>query len=230
MSDSVETREAEPLAELEALIFAARGPATVGQIRRALPRLSPGRIGELVGRINQSLRSEGHPYEIAQVAGGYQFRTRAEFSRVIRNAQPDRTVRMSRAALETLSVVAYKQPVTRAEVEDVRCVDCGAVLRSLLDRGLLRIVGRKDAPGRPAIYGTSPHFLEVFGLNSLRDLPALGELRDSELQPSDPESAGDEAEGMQSDHEPSIDSVDGTDEPEPRVDADGSLPGPAEPT
>lgn len=174
----------DPIQELEALIFSSRGPATPGQIRRALPDLTPSRISELVGQINESLQAGGRPYEITPVAGGYQFRTRSEFADVIRAGLPDRTVRLSRAALETLAVVAYRQPVTRAEIDDVRSVDCGAVLRSLLERSLVRIVGRRDAPGRPALYGTSHQFLETFGLNSLRDLPPLAEFAKEELAPS----------------------------------------------
>jgi segregation and condensation protein B len=182
--EAIAPADSEPIVELEALIFSSRGPATPNQIRRALPDLSGAQIGALVDRINDALRQEGRPYEIAQVAGGYQFRTRPEFASVIRAAQPDRTLRLSRAALETLAVVGYRQPLTRAEVEEVRAVDSGAVLRGLLDRGLVRIVGRRDAPGRPTLYGTSHRFLETFGLKSLRDLPALTELKELELQPS----------------------------------------------
>lgn len=168
--------ELTPRRALEAIIFAAAGTANAAQIRRALPHLAPGRIPDLVAEINQELSEQGRPYEIAEVAGGYQFRTRPEFAEVLRAARPERKLRLSRAALETLAVVSYRQPVTRAEIEELRCVDCGAVLRSLLDRQLVRIVGRRDAPGRPVLYGTSSQFLETFGLRSLRDLPALREL------------------------------------------------------
>jgi segregation and condensation protein B len=173
----------EPIAELEAVIFSARGPATPGQIRRALPELTGAQIGSLVGQINETLRKEGRPYEIAEVAGGYQFRTHARYAEVIRAAQPDRKIRLSRAALETLALVAYRQPLTRVEVEEIRTVDCGAILRSLLERNLVRIVGRRDAPGRPALYGTTALFLEIFGLRSLLELPPLSELRERALGP-----------------------------------------------
>jgi segregation and condensation protein B len=161
---------------LEALIFAAAGPATVAQLRRAMPKLSPSEIGAHVKQINEELVRDGRPYEIVEVAGGYRFRTRPEFGDLILAAQPERRTRLSRPALETASVIAYRQPVTRAEIEDLRCVDCGAVLKSLMDRGLIRIVGRRDAPGRPVLYGTSAKFLETFGLKSLRDLPELREI------------------------------------------------------
>ena len=181
---TIDPTSSEPIAELEALIFSARGPATPSQIRRALPDLSAAQIDALVDRINDSLHRGGRPYEIAQVAGGYQFRTRPEFASVIRAAQPARALRLSRAALETLAVVGYRQPLTRAELDEVRAVDSGAVLRGLLERGLIRILGRRDAPGRPALYGTSHRFLETFGLKSLRDLPALSEFKEPELEPS----------------------------------------------
>lgn len=171
MADEDATRTA-----LEALIFAGVGPTTLAQLRRALPKLSPSEISGHVKLINEELLRDGRPYEIVEAAGGYGFRTRAEFGDLILSAQPERRTRLSRPALETASVIAYRQPITRAEIEDLRCVDCGAVIRSLMDRGLIRIIGRRDAPGRPSLYGTSAKFLEMFGLRSLRDLPALSEV------------------------------------------------------
>lgn len=165
-----------PLRALEAIIFASKGTANAAQIRRALPHLAPARIPDLVSEINEELARDGRPYEIASVAGGYQFRTRVEYAQVIRAAKPERKLRLSRPALETLAVIAYRQPLTRAELEELRSVDCGAVLKGLLERSLIRIVGRRDAPGRPVLYGTTPGFLETFGLPSLRDLPTLREL------------------------------------------------------
>lgn len=163
---------------LEALIFAAAGPATVAQLQRAMPKLSPSEISAHVKQINEELVRDGRPYEIVEVAGGYRFRTRPEFGDLILSAQPERRTRLSRPALESASVIAYRQPITRAEIEDLRCVDCGAVIKSLMDRGLIRIVGRRDAPGRPVLYGTTAKFLETFGLRSLRDLPELREIVD----------------------------------------------------
>ena len=161
---------------VEALVFSAGSPIGLAQLRRVLPDLSPNELRTLVQEINGALEKQGRPYQIAEVAGGYQFRTRPEFADQIRAMQPERKLRLSRAALETLSVTAYRQPITRAEIEDLRCVDCGAVLKGLLERGLVRIMGRRDAPGRPVLYGTSASFLETFGLPSLRDLPELREL------------------------------------------------------
>ena len=190
------TSSPEPRAALEALIFASEGPSSVSTIRRALPALSPGRIPGLVDDINEDLARSGRPYEIAAVAGGYQFRTRSQFAPVLLAGQPDRKLRLLRPALETLAIIVYRQPVTRGQVEDLRCVDSGAVLRSLLERGMIRIVGRRDAPGRPVLYGSTSRFLETFGLDSLSDLPTLPEVM------TDPADAGTPAEAVESEAEP----------------------------
>ena len=164
------------LKALEALIFASDGPASAASIRRAFPDLAPGAITPAVAEINAALLASGRPYEIAEVAAGWQFRTRPEYAQVILAAKPERKVRLSRAALETLALVAYRQPLSRAEIEDLRGVDCGAVMKSLLERDFVRIVGRRDAPGRPALFGTTSAFLETFGLRALTDLPPLREV------------------------------------------------------
>jgi segregation and condensation protein B len=164
------------LAALEALIFSADAPIGASALKRAFPRATPAQLAAAVAEINASLVATGRPYEIAEVAAGYRFRTRPQFAEVILSATPERKIRLSRPALETLALIAYRQPLSRAEIEDLRGVDCGAVVKSLLERDLVRIVGRRDAPGRPALYGTSASFLETFGLRSLSDLPALREI------------------------------------------------------
>ena len=161
---------------LEALVFAADGPVGSAQLRRVFPRLDHAKAREIVAQINAELARAGRPYEIVEVAGGFQFRTHPEYAELIQRSRPERKMRLSRPALETLAVIAYRQPVTRAELEELRCVDCGAVLKSLMERKLVRIVGRRDAPGRPALYGSTSTFLETFGLRSLRDMPPLREI------------------------------------------------------
>ena len=163
------------LVAIEALIFASEEPVSVAQLRRVV-LLTPSQIAGAVEQINADLEKSGRPYEIVEVAGGYRFRTRPQYGELIASAQPERRARLSRPALDCLAVIAYRQPISRPEIEELRSVDCGAVLRSLLDRGLVRIVGRRDAPGRPALYATSAGFLEIFGLRSLQDLPDLREL------------------------------------------------------
>lgn len=163
---------------VEALIFSADRPSGAAQLRKVFPELSAAELAEIVDGINARLLEQDRPYEIVEVGGGYQFRTRPEYGELIRAARPERVARLSRAALETLAMVAYRQPLTRAELEELRCVDCGAVLKTLLDRDLVRIVGRRDSPGRPALYGSTSRFLEIFGLRSLRDLPDLREVEE----------------------------------------------------
>ena len=115
---------------------------------------------------------------LAEISGGYQFRTVPENAEWLRAIHGERLVKFSQAALEALAIIAYRQPITRAEIEYLRGVDSGGVLKTLLDRTLLKIVGRKDVPGRPIIYGTSKEFLEHFGLNDLSGLPNLKEFAD----------------------------------------------------
>lgn len=124
--------------------------------------------------------------ELVEVGGGWRFRTAADLGLMVGRLWPERRVRLSKAALEALAVVAYRQPCTRPDIEAVRGVDCGGVVRSLLDRGLLKIVGRKEEPGRPLLYGTTPLFLETFSLDDLGTLPSLRDLdnmdREEELR------------------------------------------------
>ena len=122
------------------------------------------------------------------MAGGFQFRTRTELAPALRKLVRDKTFRFSQAALETLAIIAYRQPITRGEIEYLRGVDSGGVVKTLLDRDLLKILGKKDVPGRPIMYGTSRHFLEQFGLRDLTDLPTLKEITalDPQLAEADP--------------------------------------------
>jgi segregation and condensation protein B len=114
--------------------------------------------------------------ELVNVAGGWRFRTSPHFAHMVRRLWPERKIRLSKAALEALSVIAYRQPCTRLDVESVRGVDCGGVVRSLLERGMVRIVGKKDEPGRPLLYGTTSLFLETFSMDDLSALPTLREI------------------------------------------------------
>jgi segregation and condensation protein B len=130
-------------------------------------------VRALVDELNAEYIEARRAFEIWEVAGGYQLRSLPEFAPYLKQIQTTRPLRLSPAALETLAVVAYRQPVTRAEIEQIRGVDAGAVLRGLLDRHLVRIAGHREVPGRPIVYATSRRFLEVFGLAKLGDLPTL---------------------------------------------------------
>jgi segregation and condensation protein B len=120
---------------------------------------------------------------LAEVAGGYQFRTAAENTEYIRKFVQEKPSKLSRASLETLAIIAYRQPLTKAEIEAVRGVDVDGVLNSLLTKKLVRVMGRKDVPGRPWVYGTTPQFLELFGLNDLGSLPPLPEIHEPTQNP-----------------------------------------------
>jgi segregation and condensation protein B len=115
---------------------------------------------------------------LSEVAGGFQFRTRAEYTAWIRRLVDPKPVRLSKAALEALAIIAYKQPVIRTDVEHIRGVDCGGVLRQLLERKLVRVLGRKEIAGRPLIYATTKRFLETFDLKNLKDLPTPREIEE----------------------------------------------------
>ena len=170
---------------VEALIVAAGTPITAARIAEIVPRLKPAQARALVAELANEYTEQDRGIEIWEVAGGYQVRTRQDLANYVRQLQKERPARLSRAALETLSVVAFKQPVTRAEVEQIRGVEVGPVMRSLVERDLVRIAGHRDVPGRPMIYGTTRRFLEVFGLKTLDDMPTLREIE--ELLPADAE-------------------------------------------
>ena len=158
---------------MEAIILAASEPIAPARIAAVLPSCNPSQVRAIVDELNAEYAEQRRAFEIWEVAGGYQLRSLPEFAPYLRQIQTSRPLRLSPAALETLAVIAYRQPVTRAEIEHIRGVDAGAVLRSLLDRQLVRIAGHREVPGRPIVYATSRRFLEVFGLAKLGDLPTL---------------------------------------------------------
>jgi len=163
---------------LEAMIFVSEQPISLERIAGVLTDCTRKDLKEVLNELEQEYQERGGALEIVQVANGYQFRTRAELAPWIGKMRQQRFARLSRAALEMLAIVAYRQPVTRAEAEAIRGVDSGAVLGTLLERRLLRILGRKEVPGRPILYGTTQEFLELFGLRNLKDLPTLREIKD----------------------------------------------------
>jgi len=174
---------------VEALVLGAPEPVSARKIAEVVPGLEPEDAVAIVAELGREYEELGRAFEIWEVAGGYQLRTRPEYASYLRLLHRERPLRLSRAALETLAVVAYRQPVTRAEVEAVRGVEVDAVIRSLLERQLLRIAGHREVPGRPMLYATTKRFLEVFGLSELDDLPTLREMEEL-LPPSQPEAPG----------------------------------------
>jgi segregation and condensation protein B len=133
----------------------------------------------IINEINKDLLISSRPYHIINISGGYQFATRTEYGELIQQLIKYKTKRkLTQASLETLAIIAYKQPITKAEIEQIRGVSCGDVINSLIEKKFVDIVGRKDTIGRPLLFGTTPDFLKFFGLNSLKDLPELKELDD----------------------------------------------------
>ena len=177
---------------VEALILAAPEPISAARIGQIVPHLNAAKARKVVEELRAEYDEQNRGFELWEVAGGYQLRTRPELSGWVKQLQKDRPVRLSRAALETLAVVAYKQPATRAEVEQVRGVDVGPVLRSLVDRSLVRIAGHREVPGRPILYATTKRFLEVFGLGRLEDLPSLRDVEELMREQLDGDDADDE--------------------------------------
>jgi len=161
---------------VEALVLASREPITAARVAEIVPGCTPPQVKELLKELDFEYERDDRAFEIWEVAGGYQIRTRPAFAGYLRQLQRERTFRLSRAALETLAIIAYRQPVTRAEIENVRGVDVGAVVRSLVERKLVRVAGHREVPGRPLLYATSKRFLEVFGFSRLEDLPTLREI------------------------------------------------------
>lgn len=167
----------------EALLFAADSPMKLARIDEWLGCPGHSAVHDALLAIRDRLRRGPGGVRLVEVAKGWQLRTDPRFGQWVAAMRGGRPVRLSRAALDTLSIVAYRQPCVRSEVEKLRGVDCGGVLRMLVERGLVQVTGRTSDPGRPLLYGTTPSFLELFGLRDLSDLPTLRDLR--ELQRDD---------------------------------------------
>jgi segregation and condensation protein B len=157
---------------LEALVFASDKPMKTGELARLAS--APGRqVRDVMAELQAEYLTRG--IVLDEVAGGWLFRTNAQYAPFVRELAGGRPVKLSRAQLETLAISAYRQPITRPEIDEIRGVDSGATLKLLLERDLVRILGKKDEPGRPLLYGTTTHFLEFFNMKSLKDLPTLRE-------------------------------------------------------
>jgi segregation and condensation protein B len=162
---------------IEAILFAADAPQTVVQLSLGLPDTPIEEIEETLARMGEQYERDQRGWRLEQIAGGWQLLSHPDvYAHVERFLEGKRRARLSRAALEALAVVAYRQPITRGELEDLRQVDCGAVLHTLLERDLVTVCGRSPAIGRPLLYRTTERFLEHFGLGSLGDLPRLEEV------------------------------------------------------
>lgn len=165
---------------LEALLFISGDPLGVKEIQR-ITGFSSGEIGYLMTELMAEYRDRDGGLLIREVAEGYQMVTAPVYAPYLRKLKETSPMRLSPASLETLAIIAYRQPITKAEIDELRGVSSDGVLKSLLERRLIRIVGKKEAPGRPLLYGTTKEFLLHFGLKDLSELPTIRELSPDEL-------------------------------------------------
>jgi segregation and condensation protein B len=157
---------------MEALLISTHSPLTAGRLAELMGLDTTKPIKKAVRELNKAYADSVRSFRIEQVAGGYQILTLPEFGEHLKKLyQKEIDAKLTKAALETLAIIAYKQPILRAEIEAVRGVACGETIRSLMEKHLVKIAGRAEEPGRPILYGTTKRFLELFGLNTLKDLP-----------------------------------------------------------
>ncbi len=163
---------------IEALILASEAPLGLEKICAVLPELEKGEARKLLEELMVEYNERAGGICLQEVAGGFQFRTRPEWSQWIKKLKGTKPPSLSASALETLAIVAYRQPLVKSEIESLRGVDAGHAIKVLLEKKLMRIVGRKDVPGKPIIYGTTKKFLELFNLKDLAELPTMRELKE----------------------------------------------------
>ena len=161
---------------IESLLLVAEEPLKIDRIKDILALAGKKEIQNALTELSSEYENRKGGFFLREVAGGYQIRTRPEYREWIKRLIQPKPLRLSKPALETLSIIAYKQPIIRSDIEHIRGVDCGGILRMLLERKLVRMLGRKAIPGRPHIYATTKQFLEVFDLKNLEDLPTPKEI------------------------------------------------------
>jgi segregation and condensation protein B len=163
---------------VESLLFVAQEPLTIDRLKKIIIGAQSQELRGALDELAADYETRQGGFYLNHVAGGYQIRTRPEYKEWIKSMLQPKPLRLSKPALETLAIIAYKQPVIRSDVEHIRGVDCGGVLRVLLERKFIRVLGRKEIPGRPLIYATTKRFLEVFDLKNLKDLPTPKEIEE----------------------------------------------------
>lgn len=164
---------------LESLLFISPEPLSVQRLLAVIGDVSKAEIVRALQGLGQDLEQEGRGVRLAEIAGGYRLVTKQEYASWIKRLDKAKSAaKLSRSALESLAIIAYKQPIVKSEIEEIRGVETSGVVRTLLERKLVRIVGRKEVPGRPIMYGTTKFFLEHFGLNDLSQLPPLREFKE----------------------------------------------------
>ena len=181
---------------IESLLFVADEPLSIDRFKNIIGQAETKEIRQALEELGADYETRQGGFYLNQVAGGYQIRTRSEYMQWIKRLLQPKPLRLSKAALETLAIIAYKQPVIRNDVEHIRGVDCGGVLRVLLERKFIRVLGRRELPGRPLIYATTKRFLEVFDLKNLKDLPTPKEIEEfGSALSENMDAAADDAQG-----------------------------------
>jgi segregation and condensation protein B len=176
-AEAIDARELKAI--LEAVLFVSPEPVPVARLMSILGTVSKAEVVQALGLLTHDLDQDGRGIQLVQVAGGYRLVTKQEYGPWLKRMDKAKVVqKLSRSALESLAIIAYKQPLVRSEIEEIRGVETSGVLRTLCERKLVRIVGRKDVPGRPIMYGTTKFFLEHFGLQDLSQLPPLREFKE----------------------------------------------------
>lgn len=165
-------------AALEAALFSCDEPLPLGRLKEILPDAGPDEIRQALGELRREYDESGRAFTLEEIAGGYQLLTRPQYADIIvklKKSKADR--KLSAAALETLAIIAYKQPIKRVDVEAIRGAASGELIRALMERHLVRIAGRDEVPGAPVLYATTKEFLDTFGLKSIEDLPRPEEVK-----------------------------------------------------
>jgi segregation and condensation protein B len=176
-AQAIDARELKAI--LEAILFVSPEPVPVARLMSILGTVSRAEVIQALEILTHDLDQDGRGIQLVQVAGGYRLVTKQEYGPWLKRMDKAKTAqKLSRSALESLAIIAYKQPLVRSEIEEIRGVETSGVLRTLCERKLVRIVGRKDVPGRPIMYGTTKFFLEHFGLQDLTQLPPLREFKE----------------------------------------------------
>ena len=172
---------------IESLLFVADGPQTLQRFAEVMDGVDKQTLQDAINELQRELDAQNRGVQLVEVAGGYQLRTAKANADWVKKFLGGRPARMGKATLETLAIIAYRQPITKAEIEAIRGVDVDGVIATLLERNLIRAVARKDVPGRPFLYGTTAEFLQLFNLKDLTHLPTLKEMEEISL----PEIPGD---------------------------------------
>jgi segregation and condensation protein B len=177
VAEAIAERELKGI--LEAMLFVSPEPLSVARLMAVLGDVTKDELERVLRSLGDDLEQEGRGVRLAEIAGGFRLVTKQEYSAWVKRLDKAKsTAKLSRSALESLAIIAYKQPIVRSEIEEIRGVETSGVVRTLLERKLVRIVGRKEVPGRPIMYGTTKQFLEHFGLNDLSQLPPLREFKE----------------------------------------------------